>query len=167
MPHKEVQKAPPPRLLVDADACPVIDEIINLARKWRIMVYLISNISHVFHPGKCVRIITVDNSPEAADLALMNFSQTGDVAITQDYGLACMLLGKKVKVISPRGKFFTEKNIDNLMEHRHITRKERRRGRLKHGGPPPYTEKDKIKLLKNLEKLLSPQQQESENDKRD
>ena len=142
------------RILVDADACPVIQEIITLAseRDWE--VCLVSNICHEYSPGEKVKVMTVDKSPQAADLALYNYSRPGDVVVTQDYGLACMVLPKGVGAISPRGKIFTEDNIEGLMNLRHIARKERKRGNLK-GGPPPFSEKDRKRFLRNLLKLIS------------
>ena len=143
-------------MLIDADACPVVKETLEFAREKKLVVYLVSNFNHEYFPTKDVKTITVDQSPEAADLALVNHSLTGDIVVTQDYGLACMLLGKRVKVISPRGRIFTNQNIESLMESRHLARKERKRRLGRGKGPSPFTQKDSLRFLRNLEKLLSP-----------
>ncbi len=73
-------------------------------------------------------IIQVSKAPDAADLALFNRTEAGDIVVTHDYGVACMVLGKKAYAISFNGKWFTDKNIDVLMFERHVAAKQRRNG---------------------------------------
>ena len=156
-----------PRILVDADSCPVVDDIVDLAHNHEIPVFLISNICHDYSSRENVSLIQVDNEPEAADLALMNYSRTGDIVVTQDMGVASMLLGKKAKVLSPRGLIYTEENIVPLLEMRHTMQKERRRGHWRGGGPKRFSESDRRRFLKSLRHLLSPGKKEGEDDQGD
>ncbi len=141
------------QILVDADACPVIPEIISVAQERDIDVLLVANFCHEYAPTGGVKVITVDKTPDAADIALMNNSRPGDIVVTQDYGVACMVLGKNARAISPRGKIFTDQNITGLMEQRHISRKQRQRGNRTRG-PKPFSVKDHTRFSKNLKKLL-------------
>jgi uncharacterized protein len=144
------------QILVDADACSVVKEIIKISRINNLCVSLVSNYCHEHIPRKDVKIIKVENKAEAADIALMNISQAGDIAVTGDIGLACMLLGKEVRVISSRGKIFSNKNIDRLMEFRHVVHKKRRLGKLKKGGGrhKAFSSNDRERFIKNFSKLI-------------
>ena len=84
---------------------------------------------------------------------VMNETKQGDIIVSQDYGVAAICLSKKAKVISPKGFIYDEKNIDRLLEERHISQKIR-----KSGGKTPNqkkrTENDDLRLEKNLIKLI-------------
>ena len=160
------QPQPRPRILVDADSCPVVDDIASLAHNWGIRVFLISNICHDFSSLHDVSIIRVDNTPEAADFALVNHSQPGDIVVTQDIGVACMVLGKKAKPLSPRGHIYREQDIVSLMEMRHIMQKAKRRGQLR-GGLKRFSDTDRKRFLKNLKLLVSLCQKEGADGSRD
>jgi uncharacterized protein YaiI (UPF0178 family) len=77
-----------------------------------------------------------------------------DVVVTQDIGLASLLLGKKMIVISPRGRQFLEENIDLALNMRYISAKERRKGHHSKG-PSPFTDEDRRNFTHTLEKILS------------
>ena len=96
----------------------------------------------------------VDSIKEAADLYIMNYISKGDIAITQDIGLASTLLAKGVYVLSPRGILFEEKEIETALELRHLSAKARRRG-IYGKGPKPFSEKDRENFKQELTKLLS------------
>lgn len=115
------------KILVDADACPVKDIIERIAKELTIPVIMFIDTSHVLESDYS-EIIQVSKAPDAVDLALINHAIPGDIIVTQDYGVASMALGKRCFAISPKGKYFTEENIDLLMFERHISKKQRRAG---------------------------------------
>ena len=141
-------------IFVDADACPVKREIVQIASHYMAEVVFVASYTHMKtepEPGKWV---FVDSVPEAADLYIMNHASKGDVAVTQDIGLASTLLSKGVYVLSPRGMQFDERNMQTALEMRHISAKARRQG--KYGkGPKPYEEEDRQRFLKEFAKVLS------------
>jgi len=143
------------RILVDADSCPVLPEILHLAKERNLPVILVCNFNHEIQPPDFGELIVVDNTPEAADMALMNRSEPGDLVVSGDYGLACMLLGKKANVISPRGTVFSDRNIDRLMARRHFARKERQKGKYQRG-PRPFSDEDRKRFLDTILSLLPP-----------
>lgn len=81
------------RILVDADACPVKEQIVRLAKKRGIAVVMVIDNTHVLSDGYST-VITVDKARDSADIKLANLMERGDVVVTQDFGVAAMALGK-------------------------------------------------------------------------
>ena len=141
------------KILVDADACPVIPEINDLAREFAIPVTLVSNYCHNMEQYEGVKIVIVDKEPDAVDLAVANLTLRGDIVVTQDYGLAALALGKGASAISPRGRIFGDHNIEGLLHKRHISRKQRKRG-IRTRGPKRMTIEDRKTFTRNLHSLI-------------
>lgn len=115
------------KILVDADACPVKNEIEDIAKKYNISVTMFIDTSHILK-SEYSEIITVDKSADSVDIALINRTCAGDIVVTQDYGVAAMALGKKAYAINQNGLVYTAENIDRLLFERHIGKKVRRSG---------------------------------------
>lgn len=115
------------KILVDADACPVKDIIEEVAIQFKIPVMMIIDTSHELYSDYS-EIIQVSKAPDAVDLALFNRTKKGDIVVTQDYGVASMVLGKKAYALNYNGKWFTDNNIEMLMFERHIAAKQRKSG---------------------------------------
>ena len=140
------------RILVDADACPVKDIIVRLAKQRSIPVTMITDTSHRLHDGYST-IITVDKQADSVDFALMGLLTRDDIVITQDYGLAAMVLGKGARAIHQNGLVYTNDNIDRLLMERHIGAKVRRQGgRTK--GPSKRTKEDNERFELVLARVL-------------
>lgn len=75
-----------------------------------------------------MNIVQVDRSNQSVDLYIVNHIVRGDIVVTQDFGLACIAIGKGAIVLSPRGEQYSDENIDYLMERRHELAKRRRTG---------------------------------------
>ncbi len=118
-------------IFVDADACPVKDIIIKTAKEFSIPVYLFVDTSHILSDSYST-VITVDKASDSVDFAIANRIHKGDIAVTQDYGLASMLLAKGAYVVHQNGFLYDENNIDRLLFERHISKEMRRQG--KRGG---------------------------------
>ncbi len=142
------------KILVDADSCPVKDNIYKVAQGLKIPVLLVASTSHrICSENDGIQTITVDNSPQAVDLALMNYVAAGDIVVTGDYGLAVLALSKQATPLSPRGFIFTDRNIDSLLLQRHMEAKIRRGGgRTK--GPKVFTAEDSQRFAETLRKLI-------------
>jgi|SRR5690625_4226861 len=139
------------KIYVDADACPVKDNIIEIAQQEDLSVVLIKNFSHFSHDEvpDHVEILYVDTGTDIADFQIIKLAQRNDIVITQDYGLASLCLGKGCYVLHHKGFAYTQKNIDQLLNSRHQSALARRSGeRTK--GPKPYTAEDE----KAFEELL-------------
>ena len=143
------------QLLIDADACPVTAIAADIARKHHIPVVLVCDRNHVQHIPDA-EVITVDPGADAADLALVNRCRAGDLAVTQDYGVAALVLGRGGLAIHPSGRWYTEENIDALLMERCIAGKQRRSKSRHHlKGPPKRTPEDDRRFAESLERLVT------------
>ncbi|MBS3873692.1 MAG: YaiI/YqxD family protein [Firmicutes bacterium] len=140
------------QILVDADACPVKQIIVRLAKQRSILVTMLIDTSHELHDGYS-RIITVDKQADSVDFALMSLLTREDIVVTQDFGLAAMAIGKGAKAVNQNGLVFTDDNIDKLLMERHIGQKIRRGGgRAK--GPAKRTKEDDARFEAALLRLM-------------
>ena len=115
------------KIIVDADACPkaVLQICLRVARDYAISVWTVASFNHNIESDHHV---VVGNASQEADIRVMNLAQAGDVAVTQDWGLAAMLLGKGVRCLNPDGREFRYSNIEFLLEEREAKAKFRRGG---------------------------------------
>ncbi|MEK4178416.1 YaiI/YqxD family protein [Aeribacillus sp. FSL K6-1121] len=141
-------------IFVDADACPVKEEIASVAKKYKIPVCFIASYAHVGKKDDGNSWVFVDQEKESVDLYIFNNSKKHDIIITQDIGLAGMLLKKCTHVLSPRGMLFTEDTIDSVLHLRYISARERRNGNYIKG-PKKFQDKDRHHFITAFEKILS------------
>lgn len=133
-----------PKVLVDADGCPVVDLTIKIAQEFHLEVILICDTSHRIERAGAETVV-VDKGADAVDFVLVNRVEKGDIVVTQDYGLAAMVLAKQGFALNQNGLIYTEGNIDRLLHMRHISKKARRAGnRLK--GPKKRTSEEDQKF---------------------
>ncbi|WP_129596801.1 YaiI/YqxD family protein [Anaerophilus nitritogenes] len=140
-------------IYVDGDACCVKEYIIDHSKKYPIKVVIVISICHVSNHQKDVEYIIVDNENQSVDMMIMNKVQRNDVVITDDYGLASLLLGKQVLCLSTRGFIYTQENIEDLLIRRYINMK-RMRGGNKVKGPSKRSKEDDITFINNFNKIL-------------
>ncbi|MEK3890697.1 YaiI/YqxD family protein [Bacillus sp. FSL K6-3431] len=96
----------------------------------------------------------VDPGRDSVDLYILNWIKNGDVLITQDIGLASLVLPKGVYALSPRGTEYKEETINTLLDFRFLSAKARERG-VYGKGPSPYSKEDRINFQQALQRLLS------------
>ena len=140
------------KILVDADACPkkVLQICRELGDKYAVKVYTIASFNHNIISD---HHIVVGDADQETDIKVLNLTEARDIVITQDWGLAAMVLGKKARCISPTGREFSNENIDFLLEERDIKAKLRRSGgRTK--GPTKRTIQEDAYFYESLEGLL-------------
>jgi hypothetical protein len=115
------------RIFIDADGCPVVDIAVRAAVRHGIECTIICDTAHSIQREGAETII-VDKGADSADFRLVNLVSAGDIAITQDYGLAAMCLSKRAVVLNQDGRRYTEENISGLLEFRAVSAKIRRSG---------------------------------------
>jgi uncharacterized protein YaiI (UPF0178 family) len=142
-----------PTVFVDADACPIKSEIFSLASQYNVPSVFISSYNH-FSPLQQMKWVYVDAEKEAVDLYILNHAASGDVVVTQDIGLASMLVNRGVHVISPRGKVYKEEEMENALHHRYLHAKMRRQG-VYPKGMKQFSDRDRRLFRQNFEKILS------------
>lgn len=142
------------KIFVDADACPVVDIVEDIATKYNIPVTLLCDTNHVL-TSDYSEVIVVGAGADAVDYKLISICHRGDIVVTQDYGVAAMALGKCAFAIHQSGKWYTNENIDQMLMERHLNKKARRASSRNHiKGPRKRTEEDDQRFAESFEKLL-------------
>ena len=141
-------------IYVDADACPVIRIVENIAKKYNIETTLICDTNHVL-TSDYSDVVTVSAGADAVDFKLVNLCTRDDIVVTQDYGVAAMALSKGAYAIHQSGKWYTNDNIDQMLMERHLNKKARRSSHKNHmKGPRKRTEDDDVRFEQSFEKLI-------------
>ncbi|MFP4660559.1 MAG: YaiI/YqxD family protein [Halanaerobiales bacterium] len=130
------------RVLIDGDACPVIDITEDIAEQKGVEVIIFTDITHQISSDN--QVVVLDKANQSVDMALFNQCQKGDIVVTQDYGLASLVLSKGARALNQYGLIYTEKNIDRLLMQRHLHAKMRRAG-VRHSNPGKRTKEDDSK----------------------
>ncbi|MGL5513793.1 MAG: YaiI/YqxD family protein [Sporomusa sp.] len=140
------------KILVDADACPktVLQICKQMGQKYDIPVWTVASFNHNILSD---HHIMVGGALQEADIKLINVAEAGDIVITQDWGLAAMVLGRQAYCLSPTGKEYCPDSIDFLLEERELKAKFRRGGgRTK--GPSKRTRQDDQHFTATIERIL-------------
>jgi uncharacterized protein YaiI (UPF0178 family) len=144
------------KIYVDADACPVKDIIISEGKNAEIPIILVTSFSHFSSTEQPsgVEIIYVDSGADAADYRIMKLVETGDLIVTQDYGLASLGLAKGCTVLHHKGFSYTNDNIDQLLQTRYLSAMSRKSGK-RTKGPKPFTSEDREKFRELFKRTIS------------
>jgi len=139
-------------VLIDADACPVVDIAVDLCTKLQLPCILVCDTAHrMERPG--AETLIMDKGADSADFGIVNRVSPGDIVITQDYGLASMCLARGGRVLHQDGWEYTQWNIDALLLQRHEARKYRLSGgRTK--GPKKRTAQQDAAFAAAFQKML-------------
>ena len=141
-------------IYVDADACPVIRIVENIARKYNIETTLICDTNHVL-TSDYSDVVTVSAGADGVDFKLVNLCTRDDIVVTQDYGVAAMALSKGAYAIHQSGKWYTDENIYRMLMERHLNKKARRGSSKNHiKGPKKRTSEDDERFAQSFEKLV-------------
>lgn len=150
------------QIYVDADACPVVDIVEKIAKKYQIPVTLLCDTNHVLTSGYS-EVIVVGAGADAVDYKLISLCHRGDIVVSQDYGVAAMALGKGAYAIHQSGKWYTDENIDQMLMERHLNKKARRASQKKHfKGPKKRTGEDDERFAQSFEQMVKAALEESE-----
>jgi hypothetical protein len=146
------------KIFIDADGCPVVDIAVRTAKRYGLECTIICDTAHSIQRDGAETII-VDKGADSADFRLVNLISAGDIAITQDYGLAAMCLSKRAFVLNQDGKCYTEETISGLLEFRAVSAKIRRSGGRTKSMPKRTVQQDKDfeESLINVIKKCSPE----------
>ena len=143
-----------PRFLVDADACPVRDEVLRVAGRLGFETIFVSNGSRPIRPpGGNTRIVIVTEGADKADDWIAEEARPTDICMTNDIPLAARCLAKGAFCISFKGHAWTENNIGSALAGREVARHLREMGMG--GGPPPMAQADKSRFLNALDAMAT------------
>ncbi len=125
------------QIFIDADGCPVVDITVKIAVENNIKCTIICDTSHEFNKQGAETLV-VEKGADSADFKIVNCVRENDIVVTQDYGLAAMCLSRRAVPISQNGMIYNDRNIDQLLFTRYVSKKVRNAGgRLK--GPSKRT----------------------------
>jgi uncharacterized protein len=140
-------------IFVDADACPVKQEVYRVARRCRLDVTLVAN-SWIRIPNeRWIALEIVEDGFDAADDWIVEHVQTDDIVVTADILLASRCLKEGARVIGSTGKPFTEDNIGQAVAARGLLAELRGAGEIT-GGPPPLKKRDRSRFLQKLDEVI-------------
>ena len=138
------------KIYVDADACPVKDEIERIATRHNLTTYMVCNGGIRPSRNFLIKLVIVEESSNAADNWIIDHIGKADICVTNDIPLAEHCIRKGALVITPNGKTFTQDNIGMALATREIMGQIREIGETT-TGPPPFSKKDRSKFLNFME----------------
>jgi uncharacterized protein YaiI (UPF0178 family) len=142
-----------PRIFVDADACPVKEEIYKVARRYGLHVYVVANAFLMVPKEPLIERVIVEAGPDIADDWIADQATAGDIVITADIPLAQRCLEHKALVLGPRGRAFTTDSIGSALAGRAIGEHLRSMGEVT-SGPPPFSPADRSRFLSALDEAV-------------
>jgi uncharacterized protein YaiI (UPF0178 family) len=140
-------------IYVDADACPVKEEVYRVARRYGIKVYVVANAPLRVPAEDLIELVEVRGGFDAADHWIAERIGPGDIAITADIPLADRCLRRGARVLGPKGLAFTEESIGDAVATRALLDMLRQSGQFG-GGPAPFTKEDRSRFLSKLDESI-------------
>ncbi len=146
--------APKPRLLIDADACPVKSEAERVATRFGVEMLLVSNGGVRPSPNPLVRSIFVPSGADEADKWIADACTPADVVVTSDIPLAAKCLAAGAQVIKHNGEALTRANIGMVLAARDLMADLRSADPFLQGGGRPFAKTDRARFLDQLDRML-------------
>lgn len=141
------------KIFIDADACPVKDEVYKVADRYKISVVLVANSSIRIPLNPLIEMKVVTGSFDAADDWIVENASANDIVITTDILLADRCIKNTVRVLGHKGEEFTEDNIGTAIAQRELMGNLRHMGEVR-GGPTPMDKKARSRFLAKLDEIL-------------
>jgi uncharacterized protein YaiI (UPF0178 family) len=142
-------------IYIDADACPVREEVYRVAKRVGLGVFVVSNGSRPIRPSQNpdIKMVIVAEGADAADNWIAERITSADICVTADIPLASRCLKKGARALAPNGNVWTDNNIGNALAGREIGRHLRESG-VATGGPPPFSKADRSRFLNALDAVV-------------
>ena len=140
-------------IYVDADACPVKQEVYRVAKRYQLEVTLVANSWMRIPDERWLKLEVVGEGFDAADDWIVEQVQADDIVITADIPLASRCVKEGASVIGTTGKPFTENNIGSALATRDLLSELRGAGEIT-GGPRPLQKRDRSRFLQTLDEVI-------------
>ena len=140
-------------IYVDADACPVKNEVVRVAERHGLVVHMVSNSWMRLTEGPLVKRVVVSEGFDAADDWIAERAGEGDIVVTSDIPLAARCLKVGVQALGPTGRPFTADNIGSAVAIRDLMGHLRDTGEVR-GGNPAFSARDRSQFLQALESKI-------------
>ena len=140
-------------IYVDADGCPVKNEVYRVAKRFGLKVFLVSNSRMGIPQEELFELVIVNEQFDAADDWIVEQVRDNDIVVSADIPLAARCLEKDARVIDPRGRVFTKESIGDALANRELMAYLRDMGNIT-GGPSPFEKRDRSRFLQRLDDVL-------------
>jgi len=140
-------------IYVDADSCPVKDEVYRVAYRYGLQVRVVANQSMQVPKEDAFQLVLVGDRFDEADDWIAEHTGEGDIVVTGDFLLAARCLEAGSRVVGPRGRVFEDATIGEALAAREAQQFMREMG-IQEGGPPPFQERDRSRFLQRLDELV-------------
>jgi len=143
------------KIFVDADACPVKDEVYRVAKRYGVPVVLVANQWMRVPLEDWIELVVVKEAGDLddADHHIAEAAEAGDIVVTDDIILASRCLEKGSRALTPRGRIFTPESIGEALATRELMADLRESGAIT-GGPAPFEKRDRSSFLQRLDELV-------------
>jgi uncharacterized protein YaiI (UPF0178 family) len=144
------------RIFIDGDGSPVKKDTIAIAGEFGLEVTIVTSVDHysLTELPDYVKMVYVDKGADSADFRIVALISTGDILVTQDYGLASLVLPKGAIVIHQTGFIYDNSNMNNLLESRYMGQMIRKSGK-RTKGPKKFTEQNHLDFQNKLREILT------------
>lgn len=140
-------------IYVDADGCPVKNEVYRVAKRFGLKVCVVSNSKMGIPREELVELVIVNDRFNAADDWIVEQVEGSDIVVSADIPLAARCLEKDARVIDPRGRVFTKESIGDALANRELMAYLRDMGNMM-GGPAPFEKRDRSRFLQRLDDVI-------------
>ena len=140
-------------IFVDADGCPVKEEIYRVAKRYELLVTVVSNARMRTPQAGWLKTVIVGAHPDAADDWIVAHAGENDIVISADIPLASRCLQKGARVLGPSGRVFSADNIGDALASRELMSQLRDQGTMT-GGPAPFGKRDRSRFLQRLDETV-------------
>lgn len=141
-------------IYIDADACPVKDEVYKVAQRYSLKVTLVANNYMRVPSGDWIKLVVVDRGLDEADDWIVDKVEKDDIVITGDIPLAARCLDEGARVLGHKGRPFTSENVSESLATRQLLSQLRDQG-IMMGGPPPFAKKDRSLFLEQFDQMIN------------
>jgi uncharacterized protein len=140
-------------IFIDADGCPVKQEVYRVAKRYGLKVTLVSNSRMRTPQEDWLEVVVVDGQFNAADDWIVEHVSKNDIVVTGDIPLASRCLGKDAQVLGPSGRIFNKDSIGEALANREFLSYLRDLGTIT-GGPAPFEKRDRSRFLQRLDEMI-------------
>ncbi len=140
-------------ILVDADSCPVKQEVYRVAKRYGLSVTVVANSQMQIPSEDWLKLVVVSDQFDAADDWIVEYITRNDIVISGDIPLASRCLKKGARVLGPNGRVFTDDSIGHALATRDLMSHLRDIGKIT-GGPTPFGKRDRSRFLQSLDGII-------------